>query len=676
VQNILKIGQDSKHKDGYGIWWLDERMKINGGWIGGEIELLRDWVAEIRDICQAYEKETKPNLQHLKEIYGKCCKAYNNMYAAAYGIMNDDKGANEIKDIVNFCAEIKKHGNCLQSSTQIVSVYADARQVKKSFHEALKKLSKQKMEVRQKVHDDKAHDDYLVEVVPGPLKRLPRLIEKMLSREIECAGILDLVRAMVVCENNEEILYVLKELQNSVDFTVHKVKEGYSDYEHGNWVDVKVIVSMKSDTKMHKCEIQIVHKLMRIAREDMGGHHAYSKFRSLAETIKKLEEESEEDILKVEEYILRIMNRRNSKHVSRLAKCFQHALAIEFERSAKIESEIGHLESQLPELMHSRKFAACQQIQNKIDSLRDLFDKEAAMESAFGPALRMLPPGEQEGDTSFLALYPSIPLDEYQNTGDFWFIDVHYPGLQAISRDPWIFLVPNMLTLNQCRALVMKGGPHMVQSKSFDPITKKFRVSADRTSWEVRIPYNEVPAIQALFSKVLRMPVENLEPLKLVRYQKDECFKSHHDAKDPNDRGSASCEVPYSNRVVAMFVYLNTPESGGETEFTRCGLKVKPRAGMGVIHFPAYLNTSSYRGPEKGAPYTSIKVGTKVQGKHTPGAKNGEAGCAICMGTVTELTDRGTVKVLMDYWGGINEYDISKAGNLSLTLTLTLTSQP
>jgi hypothetical protein len=29
------------------------------------------------------------------------------------------------------------------------------------------------------------------------------------------------------------------------------------------------------------------------------------------------------------------------------------------------------------------------------------------------------------------------------------------------------------------------------------------------------------------------------------------------------------------------------------------------------------------------------------------------------------------VKVLMDQWGGINEYDINKAGNLSLTLTLT-----
>jgi hypothetical protein len=266
------------------------------------------------------------------------------MYRAAYGIILDGNGADEINDIIKFCAEMKKHGNCLQSSTQIVSVYADARKVQTPFHESLNKLSKQKeMGGKQKAHDGHAHHEYLVEVVPGPLKRLPRLIEKMLSREIECAGILDLVRAMVVCENNNEVLHVLKELQNSADFTVHKVKEGYSNYEDGNWVDVKVIVSMKRDFKqMHKCEIQIVHKLMRIARENMGGHHAYSKFRSLAETIKNLEDESEEDLLKLEEGILRVMNRRNSKYVSRLAKCFQLALTKEFERSAKIESKIGH----------------------------------------------------------------------------------------------------------------------------------------------------------------------------------------------------------------------------------------------------------------------------------------------------------------------------------------------
>jgi hypothetical protein len=60
------------------------------------------------------------------------------------------------------------------------------------------------------------------------------------------------------------------------------------------------------------------------------------------------------------------------------------------------------------------------------------------------------------------------------------------------------------------------------------------------------------------------MPVENFEPLKMIRYQKGECFMSHHDTLHRNNKGSAVCEVPYSNRVVAMFVYLNKPKSGVE----------------------------------------------------------------------------------------------------------------
>jgi hypothetical protein len=121
-------------------------------------------------------------------------------------------------------------------------------------------------------------------------------------------------------------------------------------------------------------------------------------------------------------------------------------------------------------------------------------------------------------------------------------------------------------------------------------------------------------------------------------------------------RFRAICEVP--------------PESGGETQFTKCGLNVKPRAGMGRDSPPGLFKHFKLQteAPEKEAGYTSIKVGIKVKGRYTPGAKIGDPGCSVYTGTVTELTSRGTAKVLMDQ-GGINEYDINKAGHLSLTLT-------
>jgi hypothetical protein len=41
--------------------------------------------------------------------------------------------------------------------------------------------------------------------------------------------------------------------------------------------------------------------------------------------------------------------------------------------------------------------------------------------------------------------YPDIPLSEYTDEGNFWFINRDFPGLRAIHKDPWIFLVPQSL---------------------------------------------------------------------------------------------------------------------------------------------------------------------------------------------------------------------------------------
>jgi hypothetical protein len=67
----------------------------------------------------------------------------------------------------------------------------------------------------------------------------------------------------------------------------------------------------------------------QIDEDCTGGYGRPLCVQQVADTIKILEEESEEDLLKAEKYILRVMNQRNSKHVSRLAKCIQFALTKE-----------------------------------------------------------------------------------------------------------------------------------------------------------------------------------------------------------------------------------------------------------------------------------------------------------------------------------------------------------
>jgi hypothetical protein len=87
-------------------------------------------------------------------------------------------------------------------------------------------------------------------------------------------------------------------------------------------------------------------------------------------------------------------------------------------------------------------------------------------------------------------------------------------------------------------------------------------------------------------------------------------------------------------------VYLNTPEKGGETHFPNAkakegeeGLKIKPRTGMGVIHFPAYMHTSTYNNPA----YPNMEMGCKV--KHKERNSNGDVVSVNSDGIVTVQPD-------------------------------------
>jgi hypothetical protein len=111
--------------------------------------------------------------------------------------------------------------------------------------------------------------------------------------------------------------------------------------------------------------------------------------------------------------------------------------------------------------------------------------------------------------------------------------------------------------------------------------------------------------LQGIFSEVLNAPVSQFEPLKLIRYEDGQYFKPHHDA------GGVQHLAP---RRITLFVYLSTCDAGGETHFTKYGLKIKPRAGLGVIHFPSRLSTAKgLRPAKKWLSSTKYVKGAKVR---------------------------------------------------------------
>ena len=77
----------------------------------------------------------------------------------------------------------------------------------------------------------------------------------------------------------------------------------------------------------------------------------------------------------------------------------------------------------------------------------------------------------------------------------------------------------------------------------------------------------------------LQVPVENIEPLQLVRYTPGQFYKQHH---DHGEYYGASSE----QRPITMLLFLSTmPESdgGGHTLFSNLDVAVLPRQGDGII---------------------------------------------------------------------------------------------
>ena len=200
-----------------------------------------------------------------------------------------------------------------------------------------------------------------------------------------------------------------------------------------------------------------------------------------------------------------------------------------------------------------------------------------------------------------LALMPRLEL---WPSPQFWPINRQFPGLRALSEDPAIFVVDDLLDKETCEKLIAKAAPHMCQS--LVQTSEGYVPNEARTSSDGTVDWSEVPSIHGIFSELLNMPASHFEPLKVSRYEPGQCFKLHNDGlPGGSEAGLPICAAPFCNRVVTLFVYLCDCSDGGATVFPMLGpsgemrdpealgggpaLSIQPKRGMGVIHFPSEM---------------------------------------------------------------------------------------
>ena len=189
-----------------------------------------------------------------------------------------------------------------------------------------------------------------------------------------------------------------------------------------------------------------------------------------------------------------------------------------------------------------------------------------------------------------------MELDSYYPDGEYHYINVNYPGLVCIHKNPNIFVVHDFLTNNECDTIIdtMKDKEMVNAFISGGRQDLDYRKCLTKTIFKSSPEFPYFKGFREKVRSLTNVQENQLEVTNLTRYTGDKnYFKKHKDAYDYGSgyRNGYTTE-PIFNRVVTTIVYLNDVNFGGETRFNDIDLDVKPKKGMALIFFPGLLPTS------------------------------------------------------------------------------------
>ena len=185
-------------------------------------------------------------------------------------------------------------------------------------------------------------------------------------------------------------------------------------------------------------------------------------------------------------------------------------------------------------------------------------------------------------------LPPATPVPEPQLEESPLFVDVGDRQVEVLLEiaNPRIVLFGNLLSREECEALINEAKPRMARSKTVETKTGGEEVNASRTSEGMFFQRGEneiVKKLEARIAKLVNWPLENGEGLQILHYRPGAEYKPHYDYFDPAEPGTATIIKRGGQRVGTLVVYLNNPTKGGGTVFPDIHLEVGPRQGNAVF---------------------------------------------------------------------------------------------
>lgn len=202
-------------------------------------------------------------------------------------------------------------------------------------------------------------------------------------------------------------------------------------------------------------------------------------------------------------------------------------------------------------------------------------------------------------------------------------------SFKFVCTSPEIAVVENLLSDAECAHIIELSKSRLARSHVLNDTgsADDTSLSHDRTSSTTNLKKSEdaiITAIERRVAVMCALPLENMEPLQVVRYRVGELYKPHYDWFDPKRRGSAAAMRRGGQRTVTVFAYLNTPDDATHcvTVFPNLNVRIEPRKGSAAVwhnlNRDGSGNTQTLHGGEPPVLKDSVKYGLNCWFRERP----------------------------------------------------------
>ena len=148
--------------------------------------------------------------------------------------------------------------------------------------------------------------------------------------------------------------------------------------------------------------------------------------------------------------------------------------------------------------------------------------------------------------------------------------------------EPLVVVLGSVLDDEECDRLIEVSKDRLHRSKiGVEKVVSDIRTSSGAFLTDVNDEI--VSKVEKRVSSIVGIPVEHGEGLHILNYKPGQEYKEHFDYFKPTSKAASN------NRICTVVLYLSDVEVGGETYFSKLGLKVYPKKGM-AVYFEYFYN--------------------------------------------------------------------------------------